>query len=339
MSDNMQVENRGLLTLRLIAMLLAIVMPNQARGQEPPSSPPAGQPVLSSGRDARLPDSANPRDRLPFTNTSLTNVKPDLPTLFICGDSTAANGNPRQRGWGALLIDYFDTSKINLVNYSQGGINFPNYYASRWPQVIAALKPGDFIVVELGHNGGHLPGTGDETGRAAGPGGGDVHTFGWYIRTFIRDARAKGATTIVSTTTTRYLWTNPNAVFNGENGSLIRKKDNYSPADDRVERGMGNVLPDGRRSLLAWAGQVAKEEKSPFVDHSSITADLYEKRGREEAGKYHSDRTHTNTEGAAVNAETFIAGIKGQGINPLMDALNEKGKAISHPMTARADEK
>jgi hypothetical protein len=96
--------------------------------------------------------STNPRDNLPFTNTSLTNVKPDLPTLFICGDSTAANGNPRQRGWdgGALVIDYFDTNKINLANYSLGGINFPTYYISRGPQVVAALKPGDFNVVELG---------------------------------------------------------------------------------------------------------------------------------------------------------------------------------------------
>jgi lysophospholipase L1-like esterase len=272
--------------------------------------------------------STNPRDGLPFTNTSLADVKPDLPTLFICGDSTAANGNPRQRGWGALLIDYFDMSKVNLVNYSQGGINFPRYYQSRWPQVVAAIKPGDFVVVELGHNGGHLPGTGDETGPGWGRGGGEVHTFGWYIRTFIHDARAKGATPIVSTTTTRYLWTNPNARFDPQNGSLISKNDNYNPADDRVERGMGNVMPDGRRTMLVWAEQVAREEKVPFVDHSSITADLYEKLGREVVGKYHSDRTHTYTKGAAVNAATFIAGLKALPDMPLVNLLNDEGKAI-----------
>ncbi|MBN2181854.1 MAG: hypothetical protein JW715_08050 [Sedimentisphaerales bacterium] len=270
--------------------------------------------------------STNPRDELPFTNTNLENVNPDLPTLFICGDSTAANGNPRQRGWGALLIDYFDTNKVNLVNYSQGGINFPGYYASRWPQVAAALKPGDFVVVELGHNWGHLPGTSDETGP--GRRGGEVHTFGWYIRTFIRDARAKGATAIVSTTTTRYLWTNPNAKFNPQNGSLISKNDNYNPADDRVERGMGDIMPDGRRTMLVWAEQVANQEKAPYVDHSGITADLYEKRGREVVGKYHSDRTHTYTDGAAVNAETFIAGLKALPNMPLVNFLNDKGKAI-----------
>ena len=144
----------------------------------------------------------------------------------------------------------------------------------------------------------------------------------------IRDARAKGARTIVSTTTTRYLWTNPNAVFNSQNGSLISKNDNYDPADDRVERGMGRLMPDGRRTMLVWAEQVAEEEKVPFVDHSGITADLYERRGRETVGKYHSDRTHTYTEGAAVNAETFISGLKALPDMPLINMLNAKGKAI-----------
>lgn len=297
----------------------------------PPASDRGGPGVPVSGGGppgARGFVSTNPRDQLPFSNTSLTEVRPDLPTLFICGDSTAANENPRQRGWGALLIDYFDTGKVNLVNYSQGGINFPGYYASRWPQVVAALKPGDFVVVELGHNGGHLPGTGEETGPGWGRGGGQVHTFGWYVRQFIRDARAKGATAIVSTTSTRYLWTNPNAEFNPQNGSLISKKDNYNPAEDRVERGMGDVMPDGRRTMLVWAEQVAREEKAPFVDHSGITADLYEKTGREVVGRYHSDRTHTTTEGAAVNAETFIAGLKALSDMPLVDLLNDKGRAI-----------
>ena len=268
------------------------------------------------------------RDDLPFTNDSLTEIDPELPTLFICGDSTAATGKATHRGWGALLIDYFDTDKLNLVNYSQGGINFPRYYESRWPQVLAALKPGDFVVVELGHNGGHLDGTGDETGPGWRSQGKDVHTFGWYVRQFIRQARDKGATPIVSTTTTRYLWTNPNAQFNGENGSLISKNENYDPADDRVERGMGKLMPDGRRSMLVWAEQVAREENAPFVDHSTITADLYERRGREVVGQYHSDRTHTTTQGAIVNAETFIAGLKALPELPLVQYLNDKGQAI-----------
>jgi hypothetical protein len=174
---------------------------------------------------------------------------------------------------------------------------------------------------------------GDQTQERPGRGGGPptiVHTFGWYIRTFVRDARAKGATAIVSTTTTRYLWTNPNAKFDGNNGKLLSKSDNYSPADDRVERGMGDVLADGRRTMLVWAEQVAKEEKSPFVDHSGIAADMYEKVGREAAQKFHPvDRTHFSTDGAIAQAEAFIAGLKALPNMPLVNLLNEKGTAIA----------
>ena len=55
-----------------------------------------------------------------------------------------------------------------------------------------------------------------------------IPSAGMCVSSF-RQARDKGATPIVSTTTTRYLWTNPNAQFNGENGSLISKNENYDP--------------------------------------------------------------------------------------------------------------
>ena len=115
----MQPEHRGFLSPLLPGLFVVAVIAGQLLGQEQPSAQPASQPATRPGmaRGAgRGPVSTNPRDQLPFSNTSLTNVKPVLPTLFICGDSTAANGNPRQRGWGSLLIDYFDTSKVNLVN-------------------------------------------------------------------------------------------------------------------------------------------------------------------------------------------------------------------------------
>lgn len=317
---------------------------------------PATQPTTRGGR-GRGPISSSPRDQLPFSNGDIAALNPNLPTLFICGDSTAARGNPDTRGWGALMIDYLDTSKINICNYSQGGINFPGYFAQRWPAVVAALKPGDFVVMELGHNGGHLPGTGDETrenaprgGRAGQPAtapavaqgavpttapdtgarrGGPqvVHTFGWYIRTFIREARAKGATPIVSTVSVRNIWTNPNGRFN--EAVLLEKNDNYNPADDRVERGMGDMLAGGERTYVVWARQVANEEKAAFVDHSNIAADHYEKVGREVTKNYHpQDRTHYSTEGAIVQAETFVSGLKAVPDLALVNFLNDKGKAI-----------
>ena len=113
----------------------------------------------------------------------------------------------------------------------------------------------------------------------------------------------EGATPIVSSTTVRNIW-----------------------KDGKVERGMGQ--------MLVWARQVADEEKAPFVDHSNITADIYEKIGPEEIAKFFpADHTHTSTDGAVLNAETFIAGLKALPDMPLVKYLNEKGQAIEayHP--------
>ena len=260
---------------------------------------------------AETPQTHSPRDEGKWTRTEFAAANPKLPTMVICGDSTAATGDSTHRGWGAVLTDYFDTNRLNVINRAIGGRSFRTYYSEgAWRKVLDALRPGDFVAIEFGHNDGgsvtsapyraDLPGIGDQTlafTRADGTTE-TVHAFGWYLRTFIRDAKAKGAMPIVSSTTVRNIW-----------------------KDGKVERGMGH--------MLEWAKQVAAEEKVPFLDHSDITADLYEKMGQAKVAKFFpADHTHTSTEGAVVNAETFVAGLKALSIMPLIEFLNEKGKAI-----------
>jgi rhamnogalacturonan acetylesterase len=45
--------------------------------------------------------------------------EPNVPTLFVVGDSTASNGP--DLGWGSHLGKYFDPSKIRVVNRARGG--------------------------------------------------------------------------------------------------------------------------------------------------------------------------------------------------------------------------
>jgi hypothetical protein len=56
---------------------------------------------------------------------------PDLPTLFLIGDSTVRNGrgdgSNGQWGWGEPLVDHFDSSKINVVNRAVGGLSSRTY--------------------------------------------------------------------------------------------------------------------------------------------------------------------------------------------------------------------
>src|SRR2546423_1656486 len=137
-----------------ILIIFALTFVNALEGQTQPSTRGA----------RRAPISTSPREQLPFTNGDLKSTDASLPTLFIVGDSTAARNNDADhRGWGAVLVDYFDTARINLVNQAQGGASFPSYFATRWPAVVDAMKAGDFVVIEFGHHRGSPSRTGDRT--------------------------------------------------------------------------------------------------------------------------------------------------------------------------------
>ena len=77
---------------------------------------------------------------------------------------------------------------------------------------MAACKAGDFVLVQMGHNDGGQVDKSWQPGRGSLPGLGEetreienavskktevVHTYGWYMRKYINDSRAKGMTPII----------------------------------------------------------------------------------------------------------------------------------------------
>jgi lysophospholipase L1-like esterase len=225
--------------------------------------------------------------------TAPTQIDPSLPTLFLIGDSTVRNGTQGQAGWGEVVGRYFDKSEVNLVNRAIGGRSSRTFITEgRWDRVLAEMKSGDFVIIQFGHNDGgeiargnrprgSLRGIGEEsedvvvemTGQKE-----TVHTFGWYLRKYINDAKAKGVTPIVCSYVARKIW-----------------------KDERIERG----------TYAAWAREVAQAEKVPLLDLNEITAREYEKLGAEKVQDLFADeRTHTNRDGAEVNARCAVAGLK-----------------------------
>ena len=142
------------------------------------------------------------------------------PVLYIIGDSTVRNSTAGQMGWGDPLVTEFDPVKIRVVNRAIGGRSSRTFLREgRWDAVMAHLKPGDFVLIQFGHNeGGPLN---DERCRASLPGIGEnsesiikvtdqqpetVQSFGWYLRRFVREAKSKGATPILVSLIPRNLW-------------------------------------------------------------------------------------------------------------------------------------
>jgi hypothetical protein len=114
-----------------------------------------------------------------------------------------------------------------------------------------------------------------------------VHTYGWYLRRFIDDARAKGATPIVCSLVPRKIW-----------------------KDGKIER--------NSKTYQKWAADVAAAEKAGYIDLNEMIAREYDALGPEKVDALFADpHTHTSLEGARLNAECVVRGLRALSIDKM----------------------
>ena len=243
---------------------------------------------------------------------------PELPTLWLIGDSTVRNGtlgdgsNLNQWGWGAPIVAYFNAEKINVVNRAFGGTSSRTFYSGFfWQNLRPQIKRGDFVILQFGANDnggatgkGALKGVGAETEEITRDRKPEtVHTFGWYLEQFVKETRAQGATPIICSLTPRKNWTT--------DGHF--RRDNTTHA--------------------AWAAEVAKSTGAPFVDLYELIARKYESLGSERVDALYvptpKEDLHTGWDGAVVNAECVIGGLKGLKENPLAPFFSPRANSVN----------
>lgn len=293
----------GLLLIHFTAAFIAAEDAPAAQAAPAPSAAP-------QGRTRRpLPEPANPK----------------LPSLILIGDSTVRNGqddgqnkgDEGQWGWGNPIAADFDPAKINVVNRAVGGLSSRTYLTGGyWEKTLAFVKPGDFVVMQFGHNDGTGPGPVFQA-RASLRGAGDeseerdnpvskqketVHTYGWYLRKYIRDAKEKGAIPIVCSLIPRKQW---------DDAGKIKRDTTYA----------------------IWAKQVAAEEHVGFIDLNTAICDRYDALGHDAVMKLFpqvtpDEHTHTNMPGAKLNAEIVVSGLRKLSGDPFAPYLSEKGQTV-----------
>ena len=227
------------------------------------------------------------------------------PTLYLVGDSTVKNstdkGDGGMWGWGHFIDAYFDTTRIHVENHAIGGRSSRTFLTEgRWDKLMTRLKPGDFVMIQFGHNDaspvndtlrarGTLKGTGNETQEI------DnlitkkhevVHSYGWYMRKYVADTKAKGAVPIVLSLVPRNAW-------KGE--KVVRGDTDYGK----------------------WAAEVANAEPGSkngafFINLNELVARKYDVVGDStllQATYFVKDNVHTNAAGAKVNAASVMEGL------------------------------
>jgi lysophospholipase L1-like esterase len=217
----------------------------------------------------------------------------NLPSIFLVGDSTVRNGvgdgKNGEWGWGDFLENYIDSDKVNVVNRAIGGFSSRSYINDgQWQKTLNMMRPGDTVIIQFGHNDsksindkvrprGSLPGIGNETLNIVNQKTGQpesVHTYGWYLRKMIGEAKARGITPILCSPVPRKIWSK-------DGKHIVRPENSYQ----------------------TWAKNVAKEADVQFIDLYELIARKYDKKGREKVNELFADKhTHTTQKGAKLNA-------------------------------------
>ncbi|WBL23343.1 rhamnogalacturonan acetylesterase [Zunongwangia sp. HRR-M8] len=205
------------------------------------------------------------------------------PTLYLIGDSTMADKrdpeeNP-EHGWGQMLPELM-TDNITIENHAVNGRSSKSFISEgRWKTVYDKLKPGDFVIIQFGHNDQKVNSPDRYTNPFTG--------YRYNLEKYVKETREKGATPILMS-------------------SIVRRNFNEF-----------GTLADTHGSYPLVVRMVAKDLDVPFIDMQWLTEQLEEKYGEEESRSLHlhfapgevayykkrkDDDTHLSEKGATLVA-------------------------------------
>jgi lysophospholipase L1-like esterase len=224
------------------------------------------------------------------------------PALLFAGDSTlddyGRKPRPPYASWGTELEKHMKEG-CKVDNYAKGGASTVSFIADgHWAKLIAAVKPGDFVGIQFGHNDQKCSSKFHLEKRFAPPDG----KFKENVRRFVSEIRAKGGKPILMSPIVRGTF--------GKDGKL---------RDYPNKRGIS--LQSYRKSMK----ELSEELKTDYVDMNQMTRDLLNKVGKDESMKFFvistglikskdgepsRDVTHPIAAGAQAFSKLFIEDVK-----------------------------
>ena len=226
---------------------------------------------------------------------SFAAVKKEPITLYIIGDSTAANKQPKafpETGWGMELQPYFDTN-VKVDNRALNGRSTKSFInEKRWEAILTTLKEGDYVLIEFGHNDEKI--NKPEIGTS-------LTEFKVNLIKYIQETQAKKANPILLT---------PIARRNFKNGVLVDTHKGYPAIVRKLADSLHIPLIDMERKtakVLAELGDEPSKKLFNYVDSGNVNYP---------SGK--KDDTHLSPYGAKI-----VAGLVAEGVKETKTGLGE----------------
>lgn len=218
---------------------------------------------------------------------TVTPADSSVTTIYLCGNSTVVDqaGDP-YASWGQMIPRWFDEN-VCIANHAESGLATSSFIAQkRLDKIMTTLRPGDWVLVEFGHN--------DQ--KESRPGSGAYYNFAHNLKIFIDMVRKAGGNIAFVTPTQR-------RAFDSTRKHIIETHRDYPAAME----------------------EVAARENVPVLDIHGLTRTFFETLGYEgsKTALVHypantfpnqpqalEDNTHFNPYGAAQIAKMVVMELK-----------------------------
>lgn len=262
-----------------------------------------------------------------LVSTSMMAIK-----VHTIGDSTMATYSESTtvtRGWGQMFQQFF-TDAVTVNNRAKSGASSKSFYeeTAYWESVKKQIQPGDYVLIQFAHNDEKNDGMdGDEVkayyesiGDQAKADATDYRgttasgTYKEYLRKYVEETRALGATPVLVGAICRKYFT----------GSTIRRNGRHDLGDDfslltasGIKEGNKVGEDDHTYDYPYQMRLVADEMGVSYIDLTTATKELYESYGDAKANELLFDgdgSTHTSAMGATLIARLCAQLLQKQGI-------------------------
>jgi pectate lyase/pectin methylesterase-like acyl-CoA thioesterase/lysophospholipase L1-like esterase len=264
--------------------------------------------------------------------------------IYLAGDSTVKTYGPTSDtgGWGEYLQKFFNSDKVNVVNYANGGRSSRSFInEGSLDKIASTIKAGDYLLVQFGHNdeanqSGYLldrfvsmgepdangiypsiPGVEETTPASLSQQYGATFypytsgTFKWYLQQYIDVAKNAGATPILVTPVSRQY-------FNAD-GTIRTHHD----ATDTTT----GTITTANNAYVRAVEQLGAEQGVKVIDMFDLTKESFEKAYKNDPAATNgsspsakalmvpADSTHNNKIGGFYNGALIADEIQDLGYN------------------------